>query len=87
MTAGDASRRQFYEMLAQWHDEMVMHQRTVRRLGAAGACSDECPHAEGRRLWREARALLGPAADGLTFLRSCAGDLPLKPDPTFPTAA
>lgn len=76
---GHEPQRRLVEELQRWHDEMVMHQRFVRRLGPA-ACSDECPHADGRRLWREARELLGAAADGLTFLRSCAGDrLPAKP--------
>lgn len=71
--AGHEQQRRFLEELQHWHDEMVMHQRFVRRLGPA-VCSDECPHAEGRRLWREAKELLGSAADGLTFLRTCAGD-------------
>ena len=75
--AGHEAHRRFLEQLQHWHDEMVMHQRFVRRLGPA-ACSEDCPHAEGRRLWREARELLGPAADGLTFLRSCAGEPPLN---------
>ena len=74
--AGHEAHRRFLEELQHWHDEMVMHQRFVRRLGPSG-CSDDCPHAEGRRLWREARELLGSAADGLTFLRSCAGEPPV----------
>ena len=74
-SAGHEHHRRFLEQLQHWHDEMVMHQRFVRRLGPS-ACSDECPHAEGRRLWKEARALLGSAADSLTFLRHCAGDSP-----------
>ena len=73
--AGHEAQRRFLEELQHWHDEMVMHQRFVRRLGPS-ACSEDCPHAEGRRLWREARELLGPAADGLTFLRNCADDAP-----------
>jgi hypothetical protein len=68
---GQEDQRRLIQELRAWHDEMVMHQRTVRRLGAA-ACSDECPHVEGRRLWAEARTLLGPAAETLTFLRACA---------------
>ncbi len=71
--AGHEAQRRFLDELQRWHDEMVMHQRFVRRLGPAG-CSDDCPHAEGRRLWREARELFGPAADALTFLRNCAND-------------
>jgi hypothetical protein len=70
-TSGQEHRR-FFEELRQWHDEMVLHQRHVRRVGSHVACSDECPHAEGRRL-REATALLGSEANNLTFLRSCAG--------------
>jgi hypothetical protein len=73
--AGDEAQRRFLDKLQRWHDDMVMHQRFVRRLGPA-ACSDDCPHAEGRRLWGEAKELLGPAADRLTFLRDCAGDPP-----------
>ena len=80
--AGHKAQRRFLEELQHWHDEMVMHQRFVQRFGPA-ACSDDCPHAEGRRLWREARELLGPAADGLTFLRNCAGD----PPPATPARA
>lgn len=71
--AGHEQQRRFLEEVRHWHDEMVMHQRCARRLGPA-ACSDECPHAEGRRLWREARELLGAEADALTFLRSCGAD-------------
>ena len=73
--AGHESDRRFLEELQHWHDVMVMHQRFVRRLGRA-VCSDDCPHAEGRRLWKEARERLGPGADALTFLRNCASDLP-----------
>lgn len=72
---GHEQQRLLAERLQRWHDEMVMHERVVRRLGPS-ACSEDCPHAEGRRLWKEARALLGPAADSLTFLRRCAGDSP-----------
>ena len=68
--AGEQERR-FFEELRQWHDEMVLHQRVVRRVGRGAACSDDCPHAEGQRLWRDAIALLGAAAETLTFLRSC----------------
>ncbi len=71
--AGHEAHRRFLEELQHWHDEMVMHKRFVRRLGPAG-CSEDCPHAEGRRLWREARELLGPAADTLTFLRDTAAE-------------
>ncbi len=72
--AGREDQRRFYQELRTWHDEMVVHQRIVRRLGPRAVCSDQCPHAEGRRLWREARTVLGPGADNLTFLRACAGD-------------
>lgn len=70
---GHEPPRQFLEELRQWHDEMVLHQRFVRRLGPDG-CADDCPHAAARRLWKEARAVLGAAANNLTFLRACAGD-------------
>jgi hypothetical protein len=72
--AGQEAQRRFLDEVQHWHDDMVMHQRVVRRLGPA-ACSEDCPHAEGRRLWKEARELFGPAADSLTFLRHCAGDV------------
>ncbi len=72
-SAGHADERRFYAELGRWHDEMVMHQRVVRRLGRR-ACSDHCPHVQGQQLWREAVALLGSAADRLTFLRTCAAD-------------
>jgi len=71
--SSDDHQRRFLEELRNWHDEMVLHQRSVRRLGTR-ACSDGCPHADGRRLWREARTVLGAAADSLTFLRACAAD-------------
>lgn len=83
--AGDDEQRRFLGDLQRWHDEMVVHQRFVQRLGQDG-CSDGCPHAEGRRLWREARERLGPAANGLTFLRSCAGEAP-PPAPPAPAPA
>ena len=83
---GREQQRHLVERLQRWHDEMVMHQRFVRRLGPS-VCSDECPHAEGRRLWKEARALLGPAADSLTFLRTCAGDPPTAGAPRAVHAA
>ena len=68
----EGDRRRFVDELSQWHDDMVMLQRVVRRVGQRVACSDTCPHAVGRRLWDEARSLLGTKADALTFLRSCA---------------
>lgn len=74
--AAGEGHRLFFEELRQWHDEMVLHQRHVRRVGAGAACSEECPHAAGRRLWTQAEALLGPDASALTFLRRCAGPAP-----------
>ncbi|HOG30134.1 MAG TPA: hypothetical protein PLT35_12720, partial [Vicinamibacterales bacterium] len=62
----------FVEELMAWHDEMVQHRRVVAQLGPDLACSDTCPHQTGRRLWREAREILGPKADTLIFLRACA---------------
>ena len=73
----EARRRQLVDELQHWHDEMVMHQRIVR-LGE-DSCSDDCPHAEGRRLWRDAKEILGPEADRLTFLRRCAEAAPPRP--------
>lgn len=65
---GTGDVRDLVEALGAWHDSMVLHQRTVRRLGAE-ACDDACAHAVGRHLWAEARLRLGPAAETLTFLR------------------
>lgn len=61
--------RDLVEQLGAWHDAMVLHQRTVRRLGPEEACDEECAHAVGRDLWAEAKQRLGPAAETLTFLR------------------
>lgn len=69
---GGTEVREFVRELGQWHDEMVLHQRQVRRLGAREACSEDCPHVAGRRLWLEATRLLGSRAADLAFLRSCA---------------
>lgn len=80
LAAPGREHQRFLDELRQWHDQMVMHQRSVRRLGPRVACSDECPHAQGRRLWGEARALFGTAADSLTFLRTCAA-APARPAP------
>lgn len=63
--------RAFVQELGQWHDEMVHHQRHVRRVGRGVACSETCPHAAGHHLWVRANQLLGAKAEGLTFLRSC----------------
>lgn len=64
--------RQLLSDVGRWHDQMVLHQRDVRRIGVSHACSEECPHAEGRRLWAEACQLLGDQAQALVFLRACA---------------
>ncbi len=66
-----AEVRRFIQELGEWHDEMVLHERAVRRLGSEVTCSDSCPHAVGRQLWSEAKRLLGPKAEQLTFLRNC----------------
>ena len=58
--------------LAEWHDEMVAHERRVRAAGAARACHDDCPHTEAGALWTEARELFGEDAEELTFLRARA---------------
>ena len=87
VAAGHEDQRRFFEELGHWHDEMVLHQRSVRRLGPSVACSDTCPHVEGRRLWKEAKSLLGPGANALTFLRTCAGEPDLVPPPAPPASA
>ena len=68
---GGEEVRRFVDRLGAWHDEMVLHRRLVNRLGRE-ACSDSCPHATGRLLWKQARELLGAGADQLTFLRTSA---------------
>jgi hypothetical protein len=57
--------------LATWHDAMVAHERKIR-AGREEACDEECPHAEARTLWVEAREVFGDRAQQLTFLRSRA---------------
>ena len=67
------------QALRSWHDAMVAHQRTLARLGfAANACHDweECAHGLARDLWKQAISVFGTDAEGLTFLRECAGDMP-----------
>ncbi len=73
--AASADTRDLVRALTEWHDAMVLHQRHVRRAGVREACSTECPHAAAVELWKEARRVLGPAADRLEFLRVCAGAL------------
>lgn len=58
--------------LASWHDAMVAHERALRAGHTSVECDDECPHGEARRLWSEAVATYGPAAEELAFLRSRA---------------
>jgi len=67
---GDEVRR-FVQELGAWHDEMVIHQRVMLRLGPQ-ACSETCAHATGRQLWKRATELLGVDANDLTFLRASA---------------
>jgi hypothetical protein len=57
--------------LATWHDAMVAHERKIR-AGREEVCDEECPHAEARTLWVEAREVFGDRARQLTFLRSRA---------------
>jgi hypothetical protein len=57
--------------LATWHDAMVAHERKIR-AGREEVCDEECPHAEARTLWVEAREVFGDRAQQLTFLRSRA---------------
>ena len=68
-----AEARDLARALAEWHDQMVLHQRHVRRSGMTEACSSECPHAVAAELWKEACRVLGPDARRLEFLRRCAG--------------
>lgn len=58
--------------LTAWHDAMVAHERRLRASHTGERCDEECPHAEARLLWSEARATFGPGASTLVFLRSRA---------------
>lgn len=58
--------------LAAWHDAMVAHERRLRTGRTGDVCDDECPHAEARTLWAEARTAFGERAHDLSFLRSRA---------------
>jgi hypothetical protein len=65
--------------LSAWHDAMVSHQRTLGRLGfSLDACADwdDCAHALARALWQQATDVLGPHANELAFLRTCASQTP-----------
>jgi hypothetical protein len=55
------------DRLAEWHDDMVAHQRR-QRTAASNLCNDECPHASARDLWRAAVTVFGDLARELTFL-------------------
>lgn len=58
--------------LAQWHDAMVTHERSLRVQGRSEQCDDDCPHVEASTLWMEAVMLFGARAYELDFLRSRA---------------
>ena len=58
--------------LATWHDAMVAHERQLATRVKAEGCSDDCPHAEARALWREVGAVFGTRSNELAFLRSRA---------------
>ena len=58
--------------LSAWHDAMVAHERKIRSGRADEVCDEECPHADARALWSEARRILGARAQELSFLRSRA---------------
>lgn len=58
--------------LSSWHDRMVAHERLARSFRQR--CDDACPHAESIELWQDASAILGEAAERLTFLKSTATD-------------
>ena len=58
--------------LAAWHDAMVAHERKIRAGRTEERCDEECPHADARTLWSEAREVFGDRAQELTFLRARA---------------
>jgi hypothetical protein len=60
--------------LSAWHDAMVAHERRLRIGTMHDVCDDECPHAEARTLWSEAKAIFGRRARELRFLRSRANE-------------
>lgn len=60
--------------LSAWHDAMVAHERRLHTGRTNDVCDEDCPHAEARVLWSEAKAILGPRARELTFLRSRANE-------------
>jgi hypothetical protein len=62
--------------LSAWHDAMVAHERRLRTSRTQDACDEDCPHAEARSLWSEARTTFGDRAEALTFLRSRAAGSP-----------
>lgn len=67
---GTPEARQLADRLSAWHDAMVAHERR-----ADSSCSDGCPHAEARALWREALEVFGAEARELRFLaRRAAND-------------
>jgi hypothetical protein len=69
--AGTAEAAALGVRLTAWHDAMVTHERRLR-ASTGDRCDDDCPHAEARQLWFEARAALGADAEELHFLRSRA---------------
>jgi hypothetical protein len=72
LASGTANAAALAERLAAWHDAMVAHERRRLTMPSANSCDDECPHAEARMLWAEARRVFGSRADELRFLRSRA---------------
>jgi hypothetical protein len=72
LACGTADAAALAERLAAWHDAMVAHERRRLTMPSANSCDDECPHAEARVLWAEARRVFGARADELQFLRSRA---------------
>jgi hypothetical protein len=72
LASGTADGAALAERLAAWHDAMVAHERRRLTMPSATSCDDECPHAEARLLWAEARRVFGDRADELRFLRSRA---------------
>ena len=72
LVCGTADAAALAERLSAWHDAMVAHERRRLTMPSAKSCDDECPHAEARVLWAEARRVFGARADELQFLRSRA---------------
>lgn len=69
---GTAEATSLAARLADWHDDMVAHERRLRIRSTSEKCDEECPHVQASVLWAEAEALFGGRATALSFLRSRA---------------